>query len=159
MTRAFRVRQTYDHRLRDAIAATGNADLFRKAVSLRCRLTRLVDLQLPRVPRGRCRDHDRAKLAFLEAVCLRRFAVAESSSSGRWPGRCLWPLLIIKLEVQQTTGGDPIASVPDMRGSLVPDAAGSRESRRRAVPCRSRSVAPFVMMPGAPSGTELPRPA
>ena len=27
MTRAFRVRQTYDHRLRDAIAATGNADV------------------------------------------------------------------------------------------------------------------------------------
>ena len=63
MTRAFRVRQTYDHRLRDAIAATGNADLFRKAVLLRCRLTRLVDLQLPRVPCGRCRDHYRAKLA------------------------------------------------------------------------------------------------
>ena len=30
MTRALRVRQTYDHRLRDAIAATGNANLFRK---------------------------------------------------------------------------------------------------------------------------------
>ena len=29
MTRALRVRQTYDHRLRDAIAARGNADLFR----------------------------------------------------------------------------------------------------------------------------------
>ncbi len=29
MTRALRVRQTYDHRLRDAIAATGNANLFR----------------------------------------------------------------------------------------------------------------------------------
>ncbi len=29
MMRAHRVRQTYDHRLRDAIAATGNADLFR----------------------------------------------------------------------------------------------------------------------------------
>ena len=28
MMRALRVRQTYDHRLRDAIAATGNADLF-----------------------------------------------------------------------------------------------------------------------------------
>ena len=29
MMRAHRVRQTYDHRLRDAIAATGNTDLFR----------------------------------------------------------------------------------------------------------------------------------
>ena len=29
MNRTHRVRQTYDHRLRDAIAATGNADLFR----------------------------------------------------------------------------------------------------------------------------------
>ena len=29
MTRTYRVRRTYDHRLRDAIAATGNADLFR----------------------------------------------------------------------------------------------------------------------------------
>ena len=29
MTRKHRGRQTYDHRLRDAIAATGNADLFR----------------------------------------------------------------------------------------------------------------------------------
>ena len=29
MTRIHRVRRTYDHRLRDAIAATGNADLFR----------------------------------------------------------------------------------------------------------------------------------
>ena len=29
MMRALRVRQTYNHRLRDAIAATGNADLFR----------------------------------------------------------------------------------------------------------------------------------
>ena len=33
MTRALRVRQTYDHRLRDAIAATGNADLFRNVAS------------------------------------------------------------------------------------------------------------------------------
>ena len=29
MTRTHRVRRSYDHRLRDAIAATGNADLFR----------------------------------------------------------------------------------------------------------------------------------
>ena len=29
MNRTYRVRQTYDHRLRDAIAATGNAELFR----------------------------------------------------------------------------------------------------------------------------------
>ena len=29
MTRPHRVRRSYDHRLRDAIAATGNADLFR----------------------------------------------------------------------------------------------------------------------------------
>ena len=29
MTRTHRVRQSYDHRLRDAIAATGNANLFR----------------------------------------------------------------------------------------------------------------------------------
>ncbi len=29
MMRTYRVRRSYDHRLRDAIAATGNADLFR----------------------------------------------------------------------------------------------------------------------------------
>ena len=40
MTRALRVRQTYDHRLRDAIAATGNADLFRNvAISASTRRT------------------------------------------------------------------------------------------------------------------------
>ena len=120
MTRTHRVRRSYDHRLRDAIAATGNADLFRNVA----------------IPASTRRTWARGEVRPVVAsvdVELEVYELLEQVDNLRQRAKVQAAIIGLLVRVLRFRGGNSTAIVFPM---VRPNPQFCARSRRRRVSCR-----------------------
>ena len=120
MMRTHRVRRSYDHRLRDAIAATGSADLFR-------------DVAIPASTRRTwARGEVRPVVASVD-VELEVYALLEQVDKLRQRAKVQAAIIELLVRVLRFRGGNSTAIAFPM---VRPNRRCSGRLRRRVVSCR-----------------------